>query len=335
PTPSKVLIPGGKYTLGAAELLGPCKAPIELQVEGKVMAPAQPKGESWVTFQRIDGLTLSGKGSFNGQGHIAWASNNCHKNPACKGFPINLRFNFVNNAMIKDVTSEESKTFHVNVLGCKNITFQNFKIVAPAESPNTDGIHIGRSEGVHIIDSNIATGDDCISIGDGAKQVHVQGVTCGPGHGISIGSLGKYDNEEPVAGIFVKHCTLKNTDNGVRIKSWPAMKGGSASDIHFEDIVMDNVLNPVIVDQEYCPWNQCSKNAPSKVKLSKISFKNIRGTSKTPEAVKIICSSGFPCQDLELSNINLKYTGNQGPAKSVCKNVKPKITGTLNPPGCH
>ncbi|KAJ4825116.1 hypothetical protein Tsubulata_038847, partial [Turnera subulata] len=80
------------------------------------------------------------------------------------------------------------------------------------------------------------------------------------------------------------------------------------------------------------PAKSVCKNAPSKVKLSKISFKNIRGTSKTPEAFKIICSSGFPCQDLELSNINLKYTGNQGPAKSVCKNVKPNITGTLNPP---
>ncbi|KAJ4826959.1 hypothetical protein Tsubulata_015805 [Turnera subulata] len=333
-TPSKVLIPAGEYLMGPAELLGPCKAPIELQVEGTVKAPAEPKGESWVTFQQIDGFTLSGKGTFNGQGHIAWGNNNCHQNPACKKFPINLRFNFVSNAMIKDVTTEESKTFHVNVLGCKNITFQNFKVVAPAESPNTDGIHIGRSEGVYIVDSPIGTGDDCISIGDGAKQIHITGVTCGPGHGISIGSLGKYDNEEPVIGIFVKNCTLRNTDNGVRIKSWPAMKGGLASDIHFEDIIIDNVSNPVIVDQEYCPWNQCSLKEPSKVKLSKISFKNIRGTSNTPVAVKIVCSSGIPCEEVDLADINLTYSGNQGPAKSECKNAKIKVTGTLNPPGC-
>jgi len=57
----------------------------------------------------------------------------------------------------------------VNVLGCNNITFTNFNIVAPATSPNTDGIHIGRSTHLNITHTNIATGDDCISLGDGLE----------------------------------------------------------------------------------------------------------------------------------------------------------------------
>ncbi|XP_022769949.1 polygalacturonase-like [Durio zibethinus] len=169
----------------------------------------------------------------------------------------NLRFNFVSNAMIQDITTKDSKQFNVNVLGCKNITFQHFTVSAPENSLNTDGIHIGRSDGVNVIDTDIKTGDDCVSIGDGSKNVVVQGVTCGPGHGISIGSLGKFQGEEPVSGIKVSKCTISNTMNGVRIKSWPASYPGSASDMHFEDITMNNVGNPILIDQEYCPWNQC------------------------------------------------------------------------------
>ena len=170
----------------------------------------------------------------------------------------NLRFDFITNALVRDITTRDSKNFHVNVLGCKNLTFQHFTVRAPGDSVNTDGIHIGRSTGIYIIDSKISTGDDCISVGDGTEELHITGVTCGPGHGISVGSLGKYPNEKPVSGIFVKNCTISDTTNGVRIKSWPALYGGVASNMHFEDIVMNNVQNPVIIDQGYCPWNQCS-----------------------------------------------------------------------------
>jgi len=74
--------------------------------------------------------------------------------------------------------------------------------------------------------------------------------------------------------------------------------------------------------------------APSKVKISDVSFKSIRGTSATPVVVRIACSSGFPCQKVKLANINLAYRGPGGPAKSQCSNVKPIISGIMSASGC-
>ncbi|CBI28390.3 unnamed protein product, partial [Vitis vinifera] len=330
PVASTVMIPNGTYALGQITIGGPCKAPINFVVQGTVMAPVDTsrfKAEAgWIAFQQIDQFTLSGGGVFDGQGKTVWGRK-CPHYAYCKQLPINLRFNFITNSMVKDITSRDSKQFHINLLGCKNLAFYNVAISAPDESLNTDGIHIGRSSGINITDSTIETGDDCVSIGDGSEQINIQRVTCGPGHGISVGSLGKYPNEEPVVGISVKNCTLTNTQNGVRVKTFPASHQGIASEMHFEDIVMNNVGNPIIIDQEYCPHNQCNLKSPSRIKLSNVSFRNIRGTTSTQVAVKLLCSQGVPCQDVELGDINLKYNGKEGPAMSQCKNIKPNLLG--------
>ncbi|KAM1104374.1 hypothetical protein TB1_012184 [Malus domestica] len=267
PSASKVVVPSGTYKLSGASFRGPCKAPIELQ-------------GTWVGFKHVDMITVSGGGTFDGQGAFAWSQNNCSKSKHCSGF-ANLRFDFVTNSIIQDVTSLISKNFHVHVYGCNNVTFQHVHITALGDSKNTNGIHIGKSTGINITHTYIGTGDDCVSIGDGNNQIAVTNVSCGPSHGISIGSLGRYDNEESLAGII-----------------------------------------------------KCDNLPPSKVKISDVSFKNIQGSSATALSLKIVCSSGSPCENVELADIDLTYSGAKGTLTSQCSNVKPTISGLTGALAC-
>lgn len=75
---------------------------------------------------------------------------------------------------------------------------------------------------VNSINSNLncCAGDDCISIQTGCSNVYVHNVNCGPGHGISIGSLGKDNTRACVSNITIRDVNMHNTMNGVRIKTW-------------------------------------------------------------------------------------------------------------------
>lgn len=97
-----------------------------------------------------------------------------------------MTFNGAKDIVINGLTSVNSQTYHIGFNGCENVKVQNVLVVAPDESPNTDGIHIQKSTGVAITDSIMKTGDDCISVGPGTRNLWVQRVACGPGHGIRL-----------------------------------------------------------------------------------------------------------------------------------------------------
>ena len=65
PTAVKIVIPAGTYQMGAVDVKGPCKAPIEVQVDGTIQAPANPTdlkaAHQWFVVQYVNSFTLSGK----------------------------------------------------------------------------------------------------------------------------------------------------------------------------------------------------------------------------------------------------------------------------------
>ncbi|KAK6142320.1 hypothetical protein DH2020_022668 [Rehmannia glutinosa] len=216
-----VSVPIGTFLVKSGNFNGPCNGETLFHIDGIVKASNDPTLNSqdyWITFFEVDGLTVSGNGVFDGNG------------------------------------AASCKMFHLIIHESDNVTVDNVHISAPEDSPNTDGIHIGDANHTTITNSYISTGDDCISIGEGSNNVNISGVSCGPGHGISIGSLGKYEEEAGVSQITVRNCTFNGTQNGLRIKTWaPSSCSSVVSGVTFADIVIENVDNPIIIDQYYCP----------------------------------------------------------------------------------
>ncbi|GMI80467.1 hypothetical protein like AT3G59850 [Hibiscus trionum] len=228
--------------------------------------------------------------------------------------------------------SLNSQMFHIVINGCKNVHIQGVKIIAAGDSPNTDGIHVQLSTDVEILKTSIKTGDDCISIGPGTKNLWVEQVTCGPGHGISIGSLAKDLKEDGVQNVTMKRTTFSNTQNGLRIKSWARPSTGFVEGVRFTDSVMRNVQNPIVIDQNYCPRNENCPGQVSGVKIKDIIYTDIRGTSSTPVAIKFDCSTKNPCTGIKLQNVNLTYL--KKAAQSFCSNVVGKAVDLVRPDSC-
>ncbi|URE43404.1 Glycosyl hydrolases family 28, partial [Musa troglodytarum] len=240
----------------------------------------------------------------------------------------NLVFSFVTNATISGISSVDSKLFHFQIFESRDITLDSIRISAPGDSPNTDGIHIADSTNIQVTNSVIGTGDDCISIGPGCTNLTILNVACGPGHGISI----------DVNGLAVRKCTFTGTTNGLRIKTWPSSPARlQATGFLFEDIIMNNVYNPIIIDQNYCPYANCPETDPSLVKIKDIKFRNITGTSASPEAIKLVCSKAAPCEGVELNDIIFTCNGDDEQAKnmtSTCVHVYGSSNGNVKPDSC-
>ncbi|KAJ4758164.1 Pectin lyase-like superfamily protein [Rhynchospora pubera] len=333
---AKILVPKGSFLLNPTEFQGPCQNNLIFQVDGNIIAQEDPKSwpsgiDSWLVFNRVDGLTVQGGGFLDGKGENWWSCKSCNR-------PVALRFRTCKSLRLlgsggSKLSVKNSPYFHVVIdQECQNVTVDSISIVSPSTSPNTDGIHIA-SKDIFISNSNISNGDDCISLANGSENIQIDNLDCRDGHGISIGSLGKDNSEETVKNISVTNCYITNSQNGVRIKTW-ATGSGLVSNVKFDHIDMNEVSNPIIIDQFYCPHNNCNNNnGNSELLISDVTYSNIKGTYNTgTPAVYLNCSKKMPCVNITIVDVQLE---GKTTVSSVCENasgclgekIQPQVTG--------
>ncbi|KAM0866180.1 hypothetical protein ACQ4PT_042792 [Festuca glaucescens] len=216
--------------------------------------------------------------------------------------PTALRFYGSSNVRVTGISIVNSSQCHLKFNSCQGVMVHNLTISSPEDSPNTDGIHLQNSKDINIHHTNLACGDDCISIQTGCSDINIHNVNCGPGHGISIGGLGRYNTKACVSNITVRDVNMFRTMTGVRIKTW---QGGSGlvQNIRFSNIQMSEVQTPIKIDQFYCDKTACT-NQTSAVAVC-VQYENIRGTF-TIKPAHFACSDSSPCSEITLTGIQLK-----------------------------
>ncbi|XP_075503260.1 polygalacturonase QRT2-like [Primulina tabacum] len=315
---SRFIVPPNKtYLLNPIIFQGPCQpTTIYFIISGRIIGPELPSewngkdASGWLGFKDVNGLNVDGFGTVDGRGQ-GWWDQSCRYHPQLKQCttlaPTALKFMECNDSSVSNLKLVNSAQTHLLLRGCDSFVVNNVVIESPANSPNTDGIHIHSSHNVIITNSKFSTGDDCISIGDRISNIKIYNVVCGPGHGISIGSLGRRGNYVQVEKIHVSDAFFKGTTNGARIKTWQVGRG-YVRDVTFENLMFDSVQNPIIIDQNYCDVRNACKEEETGVEISNVRYKEIYGTSSGDIAVNLNCSYSVPCYEILMESIELVST---------------------------
>ncbi|XP_076951529.1 putative polygalacturonase At3g15720 [Bidens hawaiensis] len=323
--PTLIVPPSKTFLIHCIKFIGPCiSSIIHIELLGDITAPKSLDGwKECVTngylmqFTSVQGLIVDGPGQIDGQGSIWWPKEG---SPKCD-CPSMLCFEKCDGLQLRGTRHINSPKSHVSINGCKGADLGNLHISAPEHAPNTDGICVSWSSHVNIHDSVIQSGDDCVAISVGTYDINVTGITCGPGHGISIGSLGKNGAYTTVEQVHVRNCNFSGTQNGARIKTVPYGRGYARS-IVFEDIHFINSSNPIIIDQHYCTYsNNKNCSAPpdtSSIHVSDVTYRNIHGSSASKQAITLNCVGKFNCTGIEV--IEVRLTGED--VFAYCHNVQ-------------
>ncbi|XAR71005.1 Polygalacturonase [Bertholletia excelsa] len=301
-------VPNGKiFFLNSLAFQGPCQSQT-IQILGSLVAPSQKSqwsnclGNSWISFQGINSLNVNGNGLIDAKGESWWhrvtPTEEDNPSPA-------MKFANCNGLLLSGLNIQNSPRNHISIDQCDGAQISALTINSPANSPNTDGL----------------TCDDCIAVNTGCSDVNITGVSCGPGHGISVGSLGRGGSSAQVEFIRVQQCNFTNSLNGARIKTWPGGTG-FAKNIFFDQISVNAATHPIVIDQHYCNGRSFCPEQTKAVQVSSVFFTNVRGTSGGKEAIKLDCSKNVPCQDIHLQNVSLTSTTPGGSVFATCHNAK-------------
>ncbi|GJP71684.1 hypothetical protein CLOP_g2494 [Closterium sp. NIES-67] len=294
---------------------------------------SSPPNSAIVSISKIPGLRLVGTGAIDGQGSVWWSR---YRAGSKAERPDLLFISRCNGLELGGIQVRNPPMFHMNIKDLVGAWIHDISTLTPYNSPNTDSLHLTRTTNVLVEDYSSHGGDDNVSMVGGCKNITIRNVVATAGHGISIGSLGDGGALACVSDVRVQNAQLVALSNGLRIKTYQGGQG-SVWNIHYENVTMQDVKYPIIIDQYYCDKSDPSvcQEQQDALAIFNITYRNVEGTTNATRGITFNCSSSVPCQQIRLDNINLDSSYPDGHSKAVLKpsylNVYGLSTGPILP----
>ena len=277
-------------------------------------------------FTLIDAedVVIYGEGVLEGNGSYWWPKT---KSKIGAWRPRSVVMSRCENIKLQGITIKNSPSWTVHPMESEELDFINVNIINPWDSPNTDGINPEASEEVRILGCHFSLGDDCIALKSGkiymareterpCRDIVIRNCLMENGHGgLTIGS----EMAGGVRDVEVTDCVFRRTDRGLRIKTRRG-RGELAvvSDITFDNIEMDEVLAPFVVNMFYfCDPDGHSDYVQTKEKaegpeealpeIGALSFENIRAYNCRLGGLFAYGLPERPIEKIELKNVEMTF----------------------------
>uniref|UniRef100_N1R460 Putative polygalacturonase n=1 Tax=Aegilops tauschii TaxID=37682 RepID=N1R460_AEGTA len=228
-------------------------------------------------------LLVGANGTIDGQGAIWWDW--FYNNTLNYTRPHLVELMYSTNVVISNLTFKNSPFWNIHPVYCSQVIVEHITILAPLNSPNTDGINPDSSTNVCISHCYVRNGDDVVVIKSGwdeygisfaqpSSNISISNITgeTGGGAGIAIGS----EMSGGISEVRAEGIRIVNSLHGIRIKTAPG-RGGYVRNVYIADVSMHNVSMAIRINGNYGehPDNNYDKNALPII--SNITIENVVG----------------------------------------------------------
>lgn len=225
---------------------------------------------------------------------------------------------------LSDVKFENPAFWNTHILYSEHVTIKNVEFKSPEDAPNTDGLDIDSSSYVTVEDCLFNVGDDCLCLKSGmdedgyrvGKSTHhitVKGCMMNKGHGgIVLGS----ETSGGIHDIDISHCTMNETDRGIRLKT-RRKRCGALENIKITNMIMDGVICPIVMNMYYrcgskpedVPFLASLEKQEFRVdmtpSLKNITIHGVKASNVKSAALFFMGLPESPVDGLDISNINI------------------------------
>ncbi|XP_024514995.1 probable polygalacturonase isoform X2 [Selaginella moellendorffii] len=293
-------------------------------------------------------FVLGENGTIDGQGAKWWRWSKLGLLNHTRGHLV--EFVSSTNIIISNVTLVNSPFWTLHPVYCTNVLIQGVTILAPQDSPNTDGIDPDSSSNVCIQDCYISNGDDMIAIKSGwdeygiaygqpSSNIHIRRVTgqTKRGAAIAIGS----ETSGGIENVLVEDLVAVSTKSGVSIRTGVG-RGAYIRNVVLSSITLLDIQTAITISGFSSEHPDNGYNATAFPVVEKVTVRGVTGNTLDRPG-RILGIPEVPFRDICLEDIALdastgltawKCTDVEGYSSSVTPKICKELSENNSPDAC-